>query len=586
MPKWSSTRTLRFKLLFGFLLLVIPLVAFMIYNNLYAINVVRNQVAQSNKNMISLYMGQIDRNLEEAEKYLYTIAALETGLMVLEQPREQNADRYAFEKIQLYRMMLKELSNYKTMDMFFIYSPINDDLMTVNGNEITYNAKIETESSLHELFQDKETIPDKQWFVHKVGNVYYLISVIKYGDMYIGALGNTEQLMVPLNLLDLGKDGQAFLVTETFEPMKDQEALKLSGIDLQFQNADYKLTGSNDEFLLMGELSSRGKFGLAAIIPDSMVLENLPFLRRIISMISIGALVILPIILFLLRKIVLVPVNRIIMAMRRIEDGNLDVRIRKQASAFEFEVMNESFNRMINQIQQLKVNVLEEQLNRQKAELKHLQMQINPHFFLNSLNIIYNLAQVKDYYLIQEMTHCLVQYFRFMSRSSTLLVSLHDEIEHTFHYLRIQELRFPDALTFRLDVPDSLAERRVPPLLIQAFAENAIKYALNTDRPTHIAILAEESDDRMLHIRIADTGDGFKPEMLSLLQRGIDVSDEDGNHIGIWNARQRLGLLYKGLAGLAFSNAEQAGAVVDIWLPLHEEDQSGGDRDETAVDRR
>src|SRR4029453_4863434 len=130
MPKWFSTRTLRFKLFFGFLLLVLPLVAFMIYNNLYAINVVRNQVAQSNKNMISLYMSQIDRNLEEVEKYLYTRGAVEAGLLVLELPREQNADRYAFEKIQLFRLMLKELSNYKTMDMFFIYSPPNNDLIT------------------------------------------------------------------------------------------------------------------------------------------------------------------------------------------------------------------------------------------------------------------------------------------------------------------------------------------------------------------------------------------------------------------------------------------------------------------------
>ncbi|MGO4271982.1 two-component sensor histidine kinase, partial [Paenibacillus sp. TAF58] len=76
-------KSLRFKLIFGLLIIVIPIVAFMIYNNLYAIKVVRNQVAQSNKNLISLYMGQIDRNLDEVDKYLFNFAAQDTGLLVL-----------------------------------------------------------------------------------------------------------------------------------------------------------------------------------------------------------------------------------------------------------------------------------------------------------------------------------------------------------------------------------------------------------------------------------------------------------------------------------------------------------------------
>ncbi|UUZ85368.1 hypothetical protein LJK88_18535 [Paenibacillus sp. P26] len=151
----TAFHSLRFKLIFGLLLMVIPLVAFMIYNNLYAIGVVRNQVAQSNKNLISLYMKQIDRNLDEVDKYLYTIAAQETGLLVLESPREENSDQYSFTKIQLNNKALKDLPNNKPMEMFFVYSAPNRDLLTVMGNGSTWMNRKPSRTALCRSFKTK-----------------------------------------------------------------------------------------------------------------------------------------------------------------------------------------------------------------------------------------------------------------------------------------------------------------------------------------------------------------------------------------------------------------------------------------------
>lgn len=572
--RWLSGRTLRFKLLAGFLLLVIPLVAFMIYNNIYAINVVRNQVAQSNKNMIILYMNQIDSKLEEVEKHLYNVAAEDTGLLVLEQPRSRDEDQYQFEKFQLYRNMLKDLGNYRSIDFFVMYSPANDDLMLASASHIEYREQLAADESLRSLLQTAGSIPDKRWFVHTFAGIDYLAHVVRYGGMYIGALSNAQQHIAPLSLLELGKDGRVFLVTEDYKPLADEDVTwAAQDIALDYAGSDYKLTGNDNAYILVGENSHRGNFGLAALIPNSAVLENLPFLRRIVTGITIGALIVLPLILLLLRKLILSPVNRIVRAMRRIEDGNLDIRIDPRASALEFEVMNHSFNRMIDQIQQLTVHVLTEQVQRQKAELRQLQLQINPHFFLNSLNIIYNLAQVRDYRLIQEMSHSLVQYFRFMFRSDSSLVPLGEELEHTYNYLRIQELRFPDDLTFRLALPDELRHVPVPPLMIQTFAENAIKHGMNAERPLHIEIIVSKEDrqedrqEEMLHICISDTGCGFQPEILDKLQRHAHLDGADGEQIGIWNVRQRLQLLYEGRAQLRFSARSGGGATVEIQLP-------------------
>ncbi|WP_261302803.1 sensor histidine kinase [Paenibacillus andongensis] len=570
-------KSLRFQLVVGLLIIVIPIVAFMIYNNLYAIKVVRNQVAQSNKNLISLYMGQIDRNLDEVDKYLFNFAAQDTGLLVLDALRDQNADRYSFTKIQLNNKLLKDLPSYKPMDMFFVYSEPNQDLLTVMSDQVSYTRQVAVENNIMTIFQDQREGANqtslKEWFIQKLGDQYFLTRVIKYGNVYIGAWADANKLMVPLNLVDLGNNGRALLVTDEFEAMSNQAFVQENQINLNDVGTEYKLTGKDEKFLVVSEKSAKGWFSLVAVIPDSIILENLPFLRRIVSFILMGSLILFPFILFLLRKIILVPINRIMMAMRRIEDGNLDVRITYRPSVLEFDKMNQSFNRMISQIQELKINVLKEKLNHQKAELKHLQLQINPHFFLNSLNIIYNLAQVKDFTLIQEMALSLVEYFRFMFRSNMAFVALRDEVQHTLNYFRIQEMRFPQNLTYDLSVPDNLMDIAVPPLVIQTFVENTIKHAVSMDKQVHIGVTIEAREGNRINIRVQDTGKGFPEDVLARLQMEMDIGNGEGHYIGIWNVQRRLRLLYQDQAQIAFSNCDGHGAVIEILIPFHEKER-------------
>ncbi|TFE26674.1 hypothetical protein [Cohnella luojiensis] len=67
---WNSVRL---KILIGILVITLFLIALLVINNLYAINVVRKQVANSNQNMMSLYKGQIDKGLEDADQYLLSM---------------------------------------------------------------------------------------------------------------------------------------------------------------------------------------------------------------------------------------------------------------------------------------------------------------------------------------------------------------------------------------------------------------------------------------------------------------------------------------------------------------------------------
>jgi two-component system sensor histidine kinase YesM len=333
--------------------------------------------------------------------------------------------------------------------------------------------------------------------------------------------------------------------------------------------------------------SEQGNFSLLILIPYSVILEHLPFLQRIWFLVILGALIILPIFYIFLRHIILLPINRIVTVMRRVRDGNLDHRVERHPVSFEFELMNEVFNSMVSQIKALKIEVYEEQLLIQKAELKHLQLQINPHFFLNALNTIYNFAQFRNYQMIQEMSEYLINYMRFMFQNNLKFVTLEDEIAHTRNYLQIQSMRFQEGFTYQINDDESHSKALIPPLVIQTFVENTIKHAITMDESIRLTVDMELCGDQepYLCIVIRDTGRGFSEAALSEWQSEIDMAHEDKGHIGIWNTRRRLRLIYQGRARLIISNHPDGGARVEIQLPLMLEDNAEGEYHVSITDR-
>ncbi|WP_141503963.1 sensor histidine kinase [Paenibacillus luteus] len=573
LKNWSW-RSIRSRLAISVLAVTLPLIALLLYNSFYSINVVRNQVASSNKNMLILYMDQIDKNLEDVDQYLNNLVAIDTDLLVMGLPAPDQ--EYEMAKLSLFSKLQEKIPLFKTIDAFFVYSLSRQDYVSAFRQVGTFAERAAVQAYLAGILRggpDGEAIGSKRWYVKEINGTYYLFHIFKSGDSYIGSWINTNRLVGALGLIDLGEKGRSLLTTDQGIPLTEKAYIKENGIDLNRSLDNYYLTGSSSRYMVVGSESSKGNINLIAMIPDEKILEKLPYLRKIILFVSICSLIILPVGTLLLRKMILIPLNRILMVMKRIKEGNLDVRINQSAGVDEFQIVNETFNTMMAQIQQLHVNVYQEQLSKQKAELQHLQLQINPHFFMNSLNIIYSLAQTQNYTLIQELSLCLVTYFRYMFRTNLSFVQLKQELDHTRNYIRIQELRYPDSLIGRIEVPDFLLSASVPPLFIQSFVENTVKHAMTMDGFIEIIILVDLWDeDGKPYVRavIEDSGRGFPEEVVNKLNEGGKMTNEQGEHIGIWNVQQRLSLLYNGQADISFSNRTEGGARVVILLPLHE----------------
>jgi len=571
-------RSLRFKLLIGVVITLIPLVLLLIFNNENAISVVHSQVALSDKNMMTFYMSQIDSDLNEIDGYIYKVAALNNDFQILEYTDNEND--YQLSKLRLFDTMKNDIKQYDVLNSIFVYSQEQSDFFYA-ANTSVYEQNSTVSSYIVNLIisrqlNDNGDYPNN-WLIKQIANKYYLVRIINYGDTYIGAWIDTDRLLIPLDLIDLQKDGVAALVDNDGTLLSASSPINTEMIDLKKGFDSYYLTGSETKYLVVGASSGKGQFHLAALIPNATILQNLPYIQYISTIMVIITILFIPIALFLIQRIVIAPLRHVISTMKTIRNGNVEERIETHAGSEEFALLNQTFNSMLDEIQDLKISVYEEKITSQQAEFEQLQLQVNPHFFLNSLNMLYLMVETKNYDLTKDMLLCLLGYFRYMLRDKRAFVYLKEELDHVQNYLHIQELRYPNKLFYITNIPEYFLSIPVPPLIIQGFVENCIKHAYSSSQPLTISINVSLEDEKSepymqnIQIQITDTGTGFPEQILMKLQNGEKIVDNNGEHVGIWNTKKRLAHLYHNKAILQFSNANECGAVVTIRLPTKPE---------------
>jgi two-component system LytT family sensor kinase len=201
---------------------------------------------------------------------------------------------------------------------------------------------------------------------------------------------------------------------------------------------------------------------------------------------------------------------------------------------------------------------LNEQLS--YAQLSALQRQIEPHFIFNTLNSISGLVRENKNDAAVSMIVALSDFLRRVASSSNeARVCLAQEVEFLEKYMQIQEARFAGRLTLDLQVPAELREARIPSLILQPLAENAIKHGIAKRAQGGAVRVAASRSDGMLHLTVYNDG--------PLLDRdGRTVKDG----IGLSNLRTRLELLYGGDFELRLENFGITGVQVSVALPYRE----------------
>jgi sensor histidine kinase YesM len=294
---------------------------------------------------------------------------------------------------------------------------------------------------------------------------------------------------------------------------------------------------------------------------------HLPLLFWALVILTLLGFAALPLIFKMSDKLLISPVSRLLEAMDQLGQGNMKIRLPEKANTADVEFMNRGFNRMAEEIHSLRIKTYEQEIEKLKTEAINLKLQVNPHMYLNALNTIYSLGRVGKTKEICDFTVLLMQYFRYSFRSDAEFSTVKDEIAFVTSYMKIQGMRFPGSFSFAFGLDPSVENTMIPRFIIENFAENTVKYALQSEKETEIIIQVRAQDNR-LFISIVDDGCGMDEATLKTIQSGEVLEDNSGRHTGIWNSRRRLDFYYGKDYELSITSSLGKGTQVYLSLPM------------------
>ena len=203
-----------------------------------------------------------------------------------------------------------------------------------------------------------------------------------------------------------------------------------------------------------------------------------------------------------------------------------------------------------------------------RQQLEYLKYQINPHFFMNTLNNIHSLIDIDSEQAKETVLQLgkLMRYLLYDSERQT--VPLSKEVEFLDNYFDLMKIRYTDRLKIVRQRPDDINGIDIPPLLFISFIENAFKHGVSNTQDSFI--------EAILNIQTDEKG---KQKHLHWTCRNSKVHIESDNHnpatkplprqggVGLTNIRRRLDLIYgKNYTLQTLDNDKDFLVVLDITL--------------------
>lgn len=546
------------RLLFLVIAVVIPLNILTLMLSNTAVREVERQISAETQNALTLYMNQIDGAMERITAKMHLLAVDDVDFARINTKEVTDKTEYYNQlqaAVNLHGTFGDVLSDHSFITGIYVVYP-EKEFDIIESRQTGYVAyKREFRDYLYRFAEGDRSGELRRWKVEIIGDKPILLFTANYKNAYYGAW------------IELGA------LAKTFKFTGEESALRIFFTDGEETVYDTGDAGDAKEVgagaVRVEAASGYAKLSLVRFLSKSEITDALPALIRVLQVASFLALAILPVIVISMRKWSILPIRRLTDAMHEIEAGNMDVRIEESSAGSEFEQINRNFNRMMDEVSKLKIDVYEEKLEKQQIKMRFLSQQIQPHFILNAMNILYSYEQ-EEYPLIQKMILCLAKYFRYIVNANSEFVELHEEMDHIRNYFEIQQVRYPTTFFAMVEYDEEIADCLVPPLLIQNFAENAIKHSLKIGNRIDIFVIAQKLGEDVVRIRMMDTGEGINEELIEKVNRFRRTGEyQDGLGVGIQNAVERLNVLYGVETTFEITRDEPHGTRIEIRLPLH-----------------
>lgn len=572
MKKESFVKKISMYIAITLLLLISLLTAYTVSS----IRVLKENEEASVWSTMQIYIKQLDSKFMAMDQCIERIVGNQS--LIGQICYGNQADQY-YAAMELKKSMQQDVLSNPELDYALIADSLHKNVIAASAAGVSYKDKEGIADHIWKLMEkanERRSQGKPTWNFLRIGDGTYIIKIYCGTDWSVAACSKSSTFLKDI-CAESYPDGQSFLITDadgvcvenlkTGDKKYTGETLEItdfwekhhenSVISIKSSCANLYVTG------MIGKSNFGNKFGKNSLLIFCIMIS------------AIGCD------MLLLRYIQLEihrPLNHLMGTIQVIEDGDYKQRAEENYHTEELQRLTQAFNRMMDVIVHLRIRAYDEKIRLMDTQMKYFQMQLKPHFFLNALTTIYSMSYQKRDEDIRTYIDALTKTVRYMFKAGLRLVTLKEEADHLENYFAMQQLRYPNCVFWYFDMENEAKAWKVPQMLLHTFVENKYKYAVKMDGILSILIQAKicpKDGENMLYIRIEDDGVGFPEQVIQYMNYDSEDPSSEGHHVGLWNIKKTMEVLYLRKELIHLSNLETGGCLIEIWIPkaaaMHEE---------------
>lgn len=570
LPAKALRNTIFVRLLTTYFFIILPIILLGIYLYNWSYQNASDEISRNMRAQLTAYLDDLNREIEWMEIQQYDL--LQDGdlnKMALMWEQMNSVDR----KVNL-NDLLPRLVSIKNSSAY-----IKDVSVHVRSIDKTITAMTGINPFEEERYEEISRVsarPNSRPF--RIGDSFHLAAFkqgAKKGQEPLFAVTiELDEEMLKESLVQLGvyPESGSFLISElsgfTLAGRGDTERIMQGYMESGRMSEASSLEVDGASYLIDQAYSDELKLSIVTYLPTDVVKRPLGKFYAWAWLFALMSLLAMLVYVVSTYKFVHKPLLILVQSFRKMEGGTFDMQIQHKRSD-EFGYLYERFNHMLKRLQTLIDQDFKQKLMMQKAELKQLQSQINPHFLYNSFFILNSLAKTGDQERIEMFTNMLGEYFRFITRNGEDNVKLSDEVRHSRMYTEIQKLRFSRRIAVEFqELPEELELIKVPRLIIQPIIENAYEHSLEKLPGEGLLRVSFEASSDEIRITVEDNGADIGDDEIEALGKRLEDTDQNYEMTGLINIHRRIALTYGKGSGLFLSRSRINGLKVVIVITL------------------
>lgn len=303
--------------------------------------------------------------------------------------------------------------------------------------------------------------------------------------------------------------------------------------------------------------------------------EENPWLSRAAMAVSLMVLPLLVVIIFLFRYHISRPIETLARANKLVQTGQRGYEITQRPPNAEFAKLYAHFNSMSAELKSQFERSYQEQQAAQRAQIKALQSQINPHFLNNTLEIINWEARMAENERVSAMIEALSTMLNAsLDRDGCAQIPLREELGYVDAYLYIIRERLGEQFQVYQQIDQGLMDQMIPRLILQPIVENAVEHDITARRGGNLWVRVRRSETRMI-LEVEHDGTMTEADREKIRQL-LSEAGTDSGRVGLRNVHQRLKLIYGSESSLSVAQTDHATVMAQITFPLEPGNKNRG----------